>query len=65
MLPQIGMPELFVLGVVCLLPLVIVFVGARWLLPRLAKGSLKWWQKTQMEVKRELEEEEHLNGARN
>lgn len=64
MLPHIGVPELLILAVSLLLPVVVVLVGIRWLLPRLAKGWLRWWQKTQMEVKRELEEEEALRDTR-
>lgn len=58
MLPQIGIPELLVLALIFLLPVVIVLVGIRWLLPPLARRSMKWWQKTQMEVQQELQEEE-------
>jgi hypothetical protein len=63
MLLQIGMPELVILFLVIFIPLVILATGIAWVLPRLVRRSMKWWQKTQMEVQRELEEEEALRNS--
>lgn len=63
-MPHIGIVELAILFLVIFIPLVILVVGIVWVLPRLARRSVKWWQRTQMEVQRELEEEDRLRNTR-